>query len=183
MRHIGMDSIRKVPIRQPSISDILEFQSETDRRQTTIFGHLHALFSLTDGQFMHSNALAVLIGSRNISSMLRETDWAEALHKELKKKIPLKKFVLVLSYSHSSTSNQPVTFYRCQTSSALWPHGYSQNTLQGAPANTHIKSGQRLHPINRVSNRYRLNILCNDNRETLLSYYIRCLSHSLDLFS
>lgn len=62
MRHIGMDSIRKVPIRQPSISDILEFQSETDRRQTTIFGHLHALFSLTDGQFMHSNALAVLIG-------------------------------------------------------------------------------------------------------------------------
>lgn len=91
MRHIGMDSIRKVPIRQPSISDILEFQSETDRRQTTIFGHLHALFSLTDGQFMHSNALAVLIGSRNISSMLRETDWAEALHKELKRKIPLKK--------------------------------------------------------------------------------------------
>jgi|GEM_PF-6805846 len=103
--------------------------------------------------------------------MLRETDWADALHKELKKKIPLKKFVLVLSYSHSSTSNQPVTFYRCQTSSALWPHGYSQNTLQGASSNTHIKSSQSLHPINRVSNRYRLNIICNDNRETLQTYY------------
>lgn len=62
MGHISMYAIREVSVGHPTVTDILEFQSEADRRQATILSHLDPLFGLADGQFVHPDALAVLIG-------------------------------------------------------------------------------------------------------------------------
>ena len=62
MGHIGMYAIREVSVGHPTVTDILEFQSEADRRQATILSHFDPLFGLTDGQFVHSDTFAVLIG-------------------------------------------------------------------------------------------------------------------------
>lgn len=62
MGHIGMHPVREVSVGHPTVTDILEFHSDADRWQTTIFSHLDPLFGLTDGQFVHSDTFAVLIG-------------------------------------------------------------------------------------------------------------------------